>query len=201
MVTTGGRETVFGSFFAGFRGFGRILRGLFFEADDFGLSSEEARQFDGKFRIERLVDSRKHAAHDQARNQILGANAKFLRQILYRDTLGDRNAPRDRRRFVVNDHARRRSVALHRAFFYAARNISLAGTPRGPARTASRTAWPRRCPYRCARSNAERTRSGGSNARWMHRPPFAGTQRRTRSRRGWPRRALEDWLSGNGPAR
>ena len=55
--------------------------------------------------------------------------------------------PRDRRRLVADDHARRRSVALHRAFLHASRHISLSRPPRRSSRTASRTRWSRRAPF------------------------------------------------------
>ena len=119
----------FRAFFAALGGRVGIFRRLFFEGDDFRLRAEEARHLAGQFRVERLVDGRKHAAHHQPRDYVLGANAQLLGQVLHRDSFCNRDVPRDRRRLVADRHARRRSVALHRAFLHTSRHISLARPP------------------------------------------------------------------------
>ena len=132
--------------------------------DDVGVGAEEARHLVGQFGVERLVDGGEHTAHQQARDQVLGANFELLRQILYADAFGDRDVARDRQRLVAKATAetRRRREALHRAFF------GLRGY---------------RCPPRRARlprdaAGAEPRRSA---ERRRHRTcPNAGTRRRSR---------------------
>ena len=84
MVTTGGRVTsaehrlvVRGERFAL-----QLLLDLVFEADDAGIGAELPRHIAGEFFIERLVDRGEYAASQQARNQILRADFKLLRQDL-----------------------------------------------------------------------------------------------------------------------
>ena len=91
MVTTGGRGTRFRTLLAALGRLGGFLGRLLFEGDDFGLGPEEARHLAGQFGVERLVDGGEDAAHHQASNQVLGANAELLRQVLHRDALGDRD--------------------------------------------------------------------------------------------------------------
>ena len=55
------------------------------------------------------------------------------------------------------DEPRRRHEALHRAFFYSARNVALTGPARGTTGTAAGTRWSRR---RQSGANANRTRPG-----------------------------------------
>ncbi len=99
---------------------------------------------------------------------------------------------RDRRRLVADDHARRRSVALHRAFLHASRHISLSRPSRRSAWTRSRTRLVPAAPCSCSRAHAQRTRSRRRNARRMHRTSFSRTQRRARrSRRGRSARCAE----------
>jgi hypothetical protein len=50
---------------------------LFFERDDVGFGSEEARHLGGEFGIECLVDGREHTAAKQAGDEIC-ADAEFL---------------------------------------------------------------------------------------------------------------------------
>ena len=163
-----------GGFFAAAGSRVNIFRSLLFEGDHVGFGAEEARHFAGQFGVERLVDGRENSAPEQARDHILHANVELLRQIFYADAFGDRDVARDRHRLIRHHHARRRRVALHRAFFYAARNIALAG----PARRA----LPDELPGRAGpgggkpRTNSERTRSCRSGARGMHGTAFAGTQ-------------------------
>ena len=121
----GGTRYRFRAFFTALDGFSRIFRGLFFEGDDFRVRSEEARHFAGQFGIERLIDGRENAAHHQARNYVLGANAQLLGQVFHRDTFCNGDIPRDRRGFIADGHPRGGSIALHRAFFHASRYISL----------------------------------------------------------------------------
>ena len=136
MVTTGRTRAGFdGTFFTAGGGVGDFLGGLFFEGDDVGLGAEEARHFGGEFGVERLVDGREHAAPEQSCNEIFRADAKLLGEIFYADALGDGDAARDGLRLVGDDHARRRRVALHRAFFDSARNVALSGTTRGATGT------------------------------------------------------------------
>ena len=141
--------------------------------------AEEASHLRGQLGVERLVDGGENAAAQQARDQILGANFQLLRQILYADAFRDRDAARDRLRLVRHHHARRRRVALHRAFLHTARNIALAGTPRRSSGTGAGTRWPgRRRSW--THSNGSRTRR--RLARGMHGPALARTQGRTRWR-------------------
>ena len=201
MVTTGGRGTPSAPSSLLSVASVRVFRSLLFEGDHFRLRPEEARHFAGQFRIERLIDGGEHAPHHQPRDHILGANAQLLRQIFHRDSFCDRDVARDRRRLVADGHARRRSVALHRAFLHASRHISLSRSPRRSSRTASRTRWSRRRHSR-SRTYAQRTRSRWRHARRMHRPPFTRTKRRTRRSRRWrTRRALKNWLSRHRPSR
>ena len=164
----------FRAFLAALGGCIRIFRGLFFEGDDFRLRSEEARHFTGQFRVEGLIDGGEYSTHHQTRNHILGANAELLGQVFHRDPFGNGDVARDRRGLVADDHARRRSVALHRAFLHTSRHISLSRPSGRSSRTGSRTNRSRRGHSR-SRTYAQRTRSGGRHARWMHRPPFPRT--------------------------
>ena len=96
-----------------------------------------------------------------------------------------------------SDKPRRRSIALHRAFFYSSRNVTLTRTARRPTRTAARTRWPwRRKPW----AYANRTRSGWAPAAWDAsadvRPDAAADG--AGSSRGWAW-TLKNWLSGHWP--
>ncbi len=188
----------FDAFLAGLGGFGGVFRGLLFEGDDFGVGSEEARHFAGEFGVESLIDGGEDAAHDEAGDDIFGANAEFFGEIFNRDALGDGDVFGDGHRLVADDHPRRRSVALHRAFFYTARNVTLAGATRRRAGTATGTSGTGRRADGRAGTDAERARASGGNAGGMHGTTFAGTQRRTGSgslRALW---ALKNGLPGNG---
>jgi hypothetical protein len=103
IVTTGGRGTASAPSSLLSVACVGIFRSLFFEGDDFGVGSEEARHLAGQFRVERLIDGREHAAHHQARDHILGANAQLLGQVFYRDSFRNRDVPRDRRRLVADE--------------------------------------------------------------------------------------------------
>ena len=172
----------FRAFLAALDGGGGIFRGLFLEGDDFGVGSEEARHFAGELGVEGLIDGGEHAANHEARDYILGANAELLGQVFYGNAFRNCDVARDRRGLVADGHARRRSVALHRAFFDSSRHISLTGTARRRTRTGT---WTRRSwrSHSSSGAYAERTRSGGRHARRMHGPTFAGTKRRTRRSR------------------
>ena len=132
---------------------------------------------------------------------VLGANAQLLGQVLHRDSFGNRDIPRDRRRLVADGHARRRSVALHRAFLHPSRHIALSRTARRSSRTASRTRRSRRR-QRPSRTYTQRTRS-----RWAPRASDASAAVHpdeaadATSRRLRPRRALKNWLSRHRPSR
>ena len=131
MVTTGGRVTPsVGAPSSPVADSDNFLGGLLFEGDDVGVRSEEARHLAGQFGIERLIDGGENAAEQQARNQVLGANSKLLRQIFDADAFGDGDAARDRLRLVRKRQPRRRRVALHRAFLHPAWNIALSWTAR-----------------------------------------------------------------------
>ena len=136
IVTTGGRgvtSTADSSPLSGGRI--NIFRSLLFERDHVGFGAEEARHFARQFGVERLVHGRENTAAEQARDQIFHADIELLRQIFNADAFRDRDIARDRHRLIRHHHARRRRVALHRAFFYATRNIALAGPARGRTRT------------------------------------------------------------------
>ena len=122
------RDAFRGHAFLARGGFRNFLGGLLFEGDHVGVRSEEARHLAGQFGVERLIDGGEHAAKQQARDQVLGAKSKLFRQIFYADAFGDGDAARDRLRLVGERQPRRRRVALHRAFFHAARHIALPGT-------------------------------------------------------------------------
>ena len=176
-----------------------IFRCLLFESDDVRLSSEEARHIAGEFGVERLVDSGKNAAAEQARDQIFRANVEFLRQILNADAFRDRDIARDRHGLVRHHHTRWRRVALHWTFFYATRNVALAGPARRRSRTAAGTRWPRR---RKPRTNTKRTCTRRRLTRGMHGTALAGTQRTRRASAGNLRtRALKNRLTGHGASR
>ena len=78
MVTTGGRVHGFdgGLLLSPRGGCVNFLRGLLFEGDHVGVGAEEARHLAGQFGIERLVDGGEHAARQQARDQVLGADVR-----------------------------------------------------------------------------------------------------------------------------
>ena len=190
-----------GTFFAARGGVGDFLRGLFFERDDVGFGSEEARHFGREFGIERLVDGREHAAAKQAGDEIFRADAELLGKILHADAFGDGDAARDGLRLVGDHHARRRSVALHRAFFDSARNVALSGTTRWTAGTRAGARRAGRRHRSGAGSDTEWTRTGRRLTSGMHGATLAGTQRRTRGAAGRLRaRALENRLTGDGPS-
>src|SRR5690349_8329887 len=113
----------------GYRGIGHFLLGLLFETDDVCFRAEEARHFAGEFGVEGLIDSRKHTASEQPRNEVLRANVEFLGKILDADAFGDGDVAGDRHRLVRDHHARWWNVALHRAFFDSTRNVALTRTP------------------------------------------------------------------------
>src|SRR3984885_5954550 len=155
---------------------------LLFERDHVGIGTEEAGHFTRQFRIQRLVDGSEDALRQQTRDQILRTNVQLLRQIFYTDAFGDGDAARDRLGLIRHHHAGWRRVALHRAFLHPARNITLTGTPRRPAGTATRTG----CSWGWESwTYAQRARSRGRLPGGMHGATLAGTQRRPR----WPPRA------------
>src|SRR6202008_2068719 len=162
-----------------------VLRRLLFESNHVRLGAEEARHFARQFGVECLVDRGENTAAQQARDQIFCANIQLLREILDADALSDGDIARDRHRLIRHHHARRWRVALHRAFFYATRNIALAGPSRGSAGTAAGTTWSwRRKPW----TDTKRTRACGGLARGMHRTALAGTQWTRRTSAGDLRR-------------
>ena len=57
-------------------GVGNFLGGLLFEGDHVRIRSEEACHFAGQFSVESLIDGGENAAHQQARDQILGAHSQ-----------------------------------------------------------------------------------------------------------------------------
>ena len=80
--------------------FAAVFRGLLFERDHVGIGAEEASHFAGQFRVECLIDGGENTANQQARDQIFGADAELLGQILNADSLSDGDAARDRLRLV-----------------------------------------------------------------------------------------------------
>ena len=170
---------------------GDFLGGLFFEGDHVGIRSEEARHLAGQFGVERLVDGGEHAASQQARDQILGANSQLLGQVLDADSFRDGDAARDRLRLVRKRQARRRHEALHRAFFYASRNIALPWPAGRRTRTAARTGRrPRRQLPVQLPADGYRSATGASDA-------WAGVRLDAVAAGGWSTwtRPLKNWLT------
>src|SRR5258708_8421310 len=155
-----------------------------------GFRTEEARHLTGQFRVERLVDGGEHTATQQARDQILGANVELLGQIFDADAFGDGDVARDRHRLIRHHHARRRRIALHRAFLHAARNVALAGPASWSARTAARTSGTWRWK---PRANSERTSSHRRLAGGMHRAPLPPAPRRRGAARHFRTAPPENW--------
>src|SRR5262249_59438884 len=95
--------------------------------------------FAGQFSIESLIDRGEHAAREQPRDQVLGADVKFFGEIFDTDAFGDGDVPRDRQRLVGEREPGRWNKALHRAFFHTSRNVSLAQSQCWTPGTGSRT--------------------------------------------------------------
>ncbi len=187
-----------GAFFAGVAG-GDVFRVLLFEGDDVGFSAEEARHLRCQVGFKGLVDGREHAFREQTRDQILSADFKLLGEIFYADAFGNGDGASDRQRLVRKRKPRRRSEALHRAFFHSTRNVALSGTARWAAGAGAGASGAGR---RKSGADTHGTRAGRACASRMHGTAFAGTQGRTRAG-GSGRcrtRALENWLAGNGAA-
>ena len=70
--------------------------------------------------VERLVDGDEDAAHQQGRDQVLGADLELFGQVLDADALGDGDLAGDGQRLIAevcrSAITRRRHKALHRAF-------------------------------------------------------------------------------------
>src|SRR5580698_2501943 len=175
-----------------------ILGGLFLEGDDVGICSEEASHFACQFSIECLVDRREDTASQQTPDQVLGANFQFLGEILDADSFGDGNAARDGLRLIRKREPRRRHKALHRAFFYASRNVALSRPSSWTAGPAPRTRGARR---RQPWSHSQRTVARGRGTRWVHGPALTGTQSWSWPCRSGGTRPLENRLTGYGTAR
>ena len=105
---------------------------------------------------------------------------QLLGKILDADAFRNGDAPGDGQRLVRGRQARRRNEALHRAFLHPTGNVALAGaTGRTSGRAPGRDGPVGGSPGPTPNGRAP----AGGLARGMHRPAFAGTQRRT------PRRA------------
>src|SRR6476469_3540495 len=118
--------------------------------------------------IQTLVHRGHHAAHEQPRDQVLGANAQLFRQVLHAGAFANGDAPRDRHGFIGKSHAWWRSKALHWTFFRSML-ISLSRTPRLRPRTSSR--FGRHSRRRTTRSSAHsrtwrETRTAGTGWMW-----------------------------------
>ena len=180
-----------------FAGRSRIdfLRCLLFERDHIRVCTEESRHFTGQLRIECLVNRGEHAFHQKPRNQILRSNIQLFREIFYADAFRDRDAARNRLGLIRHHHARWRRIALHRAFFHSPWNVAL---PRASRRSTWTAARPRRSRRWKSRAYTQRTCARRCLPRGMHRPPFAGTQWRTRRTSALNRRtSLKNWLARN----
>ncbi len=170
-----------------------VFRSLLFERDHVGLGAEEACHLTRQFGVERLVNRSENPAAQQSRDQIFRADIQLLRQILNANAFRDRDIARDRHRLIRHHHTRRWRVALHGAFFYATRNVALAGAARRRTRATAGANWPWR---RKPRTDTKRTRTRRRLARGMHWTTFAWAQRARRTSAGnlWTR-ALKNWLS------
>ena len=153
-----------------------ILRRLFLKRDHIRFRPEEAGNFAGQLRVERLIDGGKNAAREQARDEILSPDFQLLSEILNADAFCDRDVARDGQRLIRHHHARRWNVALHRAFLHTAWDIALTRPARWTARSAAGTCRSRHAP----RTNPQRTWSGRRLPRRVHGTALAGTQRRAR---------------------
>ena len=160
----------------GFVGFEHLFDGLvlqlLFVADDVGGGAELGRDILHHLGVEGLVDGDEDAAHEQRRDQVLGADLELLGQVLDADALGHRDFTGNRQRLLgeVGRPAKtaRRDKALHRAFL--GLGILLATAAATPGRRATR--GPRRFAgrRRTARSETARTRAKATPGRGPLKP-------------------------------
>ena len=167
-----------------------ILRCLFLKRDHIRFRPEEAGNFAGQFRVERLIDGGKNAAREQTRDEILSPDFQLLSEILNADSFCDRDVARDGQRLIRHHHTRRWNVALHRAFLHTAWDIPLTRPARWTARSAAGTRRSRQ-----ARANSQRTWSGRRLPRRMHGTALARTQRRARRTGHLRTKTLENRLT------
>ncbi len=141
--------------------FDGLVGQLFFVADDGGRRAELGGHILHHLGIERLVHGDEDAAHQQRRDQVLGADFELLRQVLHADAFGDGDLAGDGQRLVAVLHAAiawRRHKALHRAFF--GLRILLLATSAAARRGALRAS--RLLRRRCAASAWARAKAGAS---------------------------------------
>ena len=182
-----------------------LLRHLLFEGNYVCAGPEMASHFGGEFCVERLVDGGENSARQQPGNQVLGANAQLLCQVLYAGAFRNRDVPRDGQRLAGKRQPWRRNEALHRAFLHATGHIALSRTRRTSHRT---TGWRgRSCSDTCS-CTKWRTGSRRSGTSWVRTTAFPGPHGRpglsrcelSRSlpltlRRHSRTRSLEDWFA------
>ncbi len=160
-----------------------VLLNLILKADDRALGSEVAGHVAGEVFAERLVDGGEDATSQQARDEILGADAELFGKILYADAFRDGNRARDRHGLIAERKPGRRRETLHRSFLLAARAcITLAGTAgrRADAGAGTRSGARRRS---TGRSSEQTARTGRTTGTRTH-AGTSGTHGRTSARSG-----------------
>ena len=138
------------------------------------LGPEVARHVRGQLGVERLVDRGENATRQQPGDQVLGANAQLLRQVLYADAFRNRDVPRNRQRLARQRQPWRRNEALHRAFLHPTWHVALSRTRRTSHGTAG---WRRRCCSDTCSCSKRRTHARRSGTRRMRTATFAGPHR------------------------
>ncbi len=81
--------------------FDGLVRQFFFVADDGGAGAELGGDVLHHLGVERLVHGDEDAAHEQRRDQVLGANFELLGQVLHADAFGHRDLAGDGQRLVA----------------------------------------------------------------------------------------------------
>src|SRR6185312_3968272 len=175
-------------------------------ADGLRLSAKMPRQILGQFEIEALVYRGHYALHQQAGDQVFGADTQLFREIFYADAFTNGDGSRNGKRLVRQRQTRRWNKPFHRAFFFS-RDIRLPWAARWPARTWRSSRWRRWTTWAYAshsgawRITARTRRAGGMRPATL----FARSTLiwRTRSRRAagatrtaWSG-ALKNWLAAN----
>src|SRR5262249_39896642 len=147
----------------------------FFKADHAGLSAEMARQVLGQIGVQSLVHGCQNALHQQARNQVFGANFQLLRQVFYADAFRDRDGASDGKGLVRQRQSWRRNKAFHRPFFFP-RDIMLTRTASRRAGASRRSTGTRRRHTRAyaahswtRRKSSARRAGGVGTSPWLTR--------------------------------
>ena len=81
-------------------GLGNLLGSLLFEGNHIGIRSEESCHLAAQFGVKCLIDGGKHAASQQASDQILSPNSQLFCQVFDTDPFRNRNAARNWLRLV-----------------------------------------------------------------------------------------------------